>query len=59
MIKVNLYRVLPSNTYAFSYVVPWMENVTGLVAGYKTQEAAKRGVEYLSTRLALDVEFVA
>lgn len=59
MIRVNLYHVLPSDTWAFAYVVPWYENVTGLMAGFKTRDLAQRSALYLSQRLEMQLEFVA
>ena len=59
MIKVNLYHILPSDTWAFAYRVPWHENIVGLVAGLKTRDNAQHAVNYLSQELDAPVEYVA
>ena len=59
MIRVNLYHVMPSDTWAFAYRVPWHENIVGLVAGLKTRERAKDAVSYISEQLAAPVQYVS
>ena len=56
MIQARLYNVLPSDTWAFAYAVPWFGNVTGLMAGYSTRELAQGGALYLSQKLELELE---
>ena len=59
MIRVNLYHVLPSDTWAFAYRVPWHENVVGLVAGLKTRATAQTAVNYIGKSLGAPIEYVA
>ena len=58
MIRVNLYHVLPSDTWAFAYRVPWTD-VIGLMAGIKTRERAQTAVNYISKELDAPIEYVA
>lgn len=57
MIKVTLYNSLPSNTWAFACIVPWHENVIGLVAGLKSRETAQTAVDYIGRELGAPVEY--
>ena len=59
MIRVNLYHVFPSDTWAFAYQVPWQANVVGLVAGLKTRENAQRAVDYIGKELDAPVEYLS
>ncbi len=59
MIRVNLYHILSSDTWAFAYRVPWHPDVVGLVAGLKTREHAQQSALYVSQQLELQLEFVA
>jgi len=59
MIQVRLYNILPSDTWAFAYVVPWQQNVVGLVAGLKTRENAQRAVDYIGKELDAPVEYLS
>ncbi len=59
MMKVCLYNVLPSDTWAFAYKVPWQKDVIGLVAGLKTRDNAQRAVDYIASELAAPIEYVA
>ena len=56
MIRINLYHVLPSDTWAFAYRVPWSD-VIGLVAGLKTQENAQHAVDYVGEQLGAPIEY--
>lgn len=58
MIRINLYHVLPSDTWAFAYRVPDFAGVIGLLAGYRTREAAQQGAMYLSQKLGMELRFV-
>jgi len=59
MMTVNLYHVLPSDTYAFAYRIPEHPNIVGLVAGIKTRERAQQSALYLSQKLEMQLEYVA
>lgn len=59
MIRVNLYHIMPSGTWAFAYRVPDHKNVVGLVAGLKTLEKAKWAADYMAQSLNLQLEYVA
>ncbi len=59
MIRVQLYRVMPSDTWAFAYRVPWHPDVVGLVAGLKTREHAQQSALYVSQQLELELQYVA
>ena len=56
MIRVNLYHVMPSDTWAFAYRVPWTD-VIGLVAGLKTRATAQTAVDYIGRELGAPVEY--
>ena len=57
MIRVHLRNVLPSDTWAFAYIVPWRENIIGLVAGLKSRETAQTAVNYISKELDAPIEY--
>jgi hypothetical protein len=59
MIRINLYHVLPSDTWAFAYCVPSHKDVIGLVAGLKTRENAQSAALFLSQKLELELQYVA
>ena len=59
MLRVTLYRALPSDTWAFSFGIPWRPNVVSLVAGFKDKARAVSAVQFLADRLGLNVSFVA
>ena len=58
MIRVHLRNVLPSDTWAFAYVVPWHPDVIGLVAGLRTRETAQTAISYIGRELDAPIEYI-